>query len=105
MEKDPKTPIRKFANELKAYKKPVRTAVNQDLSPGLNPIDYFIWDVLENKTNATSHPNIGSLMTVTEEQWNKISEEFMLKICKSFWRRVETIIEKKMVAILSKFTV
>ena len=33
-----------------------------------------------------------------------MSEEFILKTCKSFQRRVDIIIEKK-VAILSKFTV
>ena len=43
--------------------------------------------------------------TAFEEEWNKISEEFILKACKSFSRRVDTIIEKKMTAILSKFTV
>ena len=32
-------------------------------------------------------------------------EEFILKACKSFRRHVDTIIEKKMAAILSKFTV
>ena len=67
----------------------------------LNPLDYAIWDVLENKTNATSHPNIGLLKTATEDQ---MSEEFILKVCKLFQRCVDTI-KKKMVAILSKFTV
>ena len=41
----------------------------------LNHLDYATWgvleNVLENKTNATSHPNIGSLQTATEEEWNK----------------------------------
>ena len=32
--------------------------------------------VLENETNATSHLNIGF-----EEEWNKMSEEFILKAC------------------------
>ena len=32
-------------------------------------------------------------------------EEFILKACKSFRSRVDTIIDKKMVTILSKFTV
>ena len=49
---------------------------------------------LENKTNATSHLNIGSLMTAIEEEWNKMSEEFLLKALKLFRRRVDTIIEK-----------
>ena len=47
-------------------------------SPDLNPLDYAIWGVLENKTNATSNPNIGSLEAAIEEKWNKMSEEFIL---------------------------
>ena len=46
-------------------------------------------------------------MTAIEEEWNKMSEEFILKGCKSFPRHVNTIIEKKkkMAVILNKFTV
>ena len=86
--------IRKQANNLKVYKKTVRTAIKQDLSPDLNPLDYAIRDILENKINATSHPNIGSLKTAIEEEWNKMSEEFILKATKPFRRRVDTIIER-----------
>ena len=49
---------------------------------------------LRKQTNATSYPNIYTLKTAILEEWNKISEEFILKICKSFERRVDTIIEK-----------
>ena len=56
-------------------------------------LDYTIWGILENKTNATFHPNIGSLKTVIEEEWNKMFEEFS-KACKLFWRCVDTITEK-----------
>ena len=73
-------------------------------SQDLNPLDDAIWSILKNRTNTTSHPNIGSLKTAIEGEWNKTSEEFILKACKSFQRRVDTIIEK-MVAIMSKFTV
>ena len=55
-------------------------------------LDYVIWDVLENKTNVTSHPNIGSVKTAIEEEWNKMYEESILKWCKSFRRHVDTII-------------
>ena len=65
------------------------------LSPDLNPLDYAIWGVLENKTNVISHPNIDSLKSAIEEKWYRMPEEFILKACKSFWRRVDTIIEKK----------
>ena len=58
---------------------------------------------LENKTNATSHPNIGSLKTAIEEKWNKMSK-FSLKAWKSFRRRFDTI-EKKMATILDKIIV
>ena len=90
---------------MNVYEKTVMTAIKQDLSLDLNPLDYAIWGILENKKYATSHPNKGSLKTALEEEWNKMSEEFILKACKAFWRHVHTIIEKKMVAILSKFTV
>ena len=39
-----------------------------------------MWGVLENKTNATSHPNIDSLKTPIEEEWNKMPKEFILKV-------------------------
>ena len=59
-------------------------AINQDLSPDLDPLDFVIWEILENKTNAISQPNIGSLKTAVAEEWTKISEEFILKACKLF---------------------
>ena len=99
IKKDTTTSIRKYANELKVIKKTERTVIKQDLSPNVNPLDYAIWGILDNKTNATSHPNIGSLTSAIEEEWNKMSEEFILKSCKSFRRRVDTITEKRMVAI------
>ena len=63
-------------------------------SPDHNLPDYTIWGVLENKTNETSHPNIGFLKTAIEEEWNKLSEELILKGRKSFWKCVDTIIEE-----------
>ena len=45
------------------------------------PLDNAIWGILENKKNATSHPNICSLKTAMEEKWNEMSEEFILKAC------------------------
>ena len=46
-------------------------------NPDHNPLEYTISGILENKTNAISHPNIA-----IEEKWNKMSEEFILKACK-----------------------
>ena len=82
IKKDPITSMRWHGNQLKDYEKTVRTAIKQDLSPDLNPLDYAIWVVLENRTKATFYPSIDSLKTAIEKEWNKISEEFILKKCK-----------------------
>ena len=58
----------------------MRATIKQDLNQDLNIIDYDRWSVLEKKTNAISHPNIGLLKTAIEEEWNKISEELILKM-------------------------
>ena len=62
----------------------------QTLTPWLR----YVGRLKNKKTNATSHPNIGSFKTAIEEEWHKMSEEFILKACKSFQKRVDTIIEK-----------
>ena len=87
--------IRKHANESIVHTKTMETAIKQDISPDINPLDYTIWGVLENRTNATPHPNIDSLTAAIEDEWNQMSEEFILMACKSFRRRVDTIIKKK----------
>ena len=79
IKKDATTSTRKHANELKVHEKTVRTAIKHDLSPDSNPLDYAISGVLENKTNATSNRNIGSFKIAIEEEWNKMSEEFISK--------------------------
>ena len=79
---------------MRVNEKTVRTAIKQDSSPNHNSLYNTIWGILENKTNTTSHPNIGLLKTAIEEEWNKMSEEFILNACKLFRRHVDTIIEK-----------
>ena len=59
-------------NLLNAETKPKKTVIiGVPLWPPsslhLYPLDYATWSVLENKTNATSHPNIGSLKTALGE--------------------------------------
>ena len=99
---DPATSITKQANKLKVHKKTVRTVIKQDLSPDFNPLDYATWGILENKINATSHANIGSLETAIK--WNKMSEEFIWSDANHFeCVLIQSL--KKMVTILSKFTV
>ena len=102
--KDPTTTIRKYVNQLKVHEKIVSITIKQNLSPDINPLDCAIWGILENKTNATSYQNIGLIKTTIKEEWNKMSEESILKSYKLFRSRFDTVIEKKMVAMLNKFT-
>ena len=90
---DPKTSIKKACSWIESLQENCEDN-KEDLSPDFNSFDYAIWDVLENKTNATSHPNIGSLKTAIKEEWNKMSEEYIFKTCKLLGRCVNTIIEK-----------
>ena len=94
IKKDPTISIRKHANKLKVHKKTVRTAIKQDLNPDLNPLEFAISGILENK-NTTSNPNFSSLKAAFEDKLNKMSEEFILKACKLFRRHIDTITEKK----------
>ena len=45
-------------------------------SPDLNPLDYAVWSVLEKNTRHCQ-PNIGSIRTAIEEEWNKTSRLFL----------------------------
>ena len=78
----------------KSTKKLRGEELNKIQAHTFNPLDFAILGVLENKTNVTFHPNIGSLTTAIKEEWNKMSEEFILKACKSFRWHIYTIIEK-----------
>ena len=91
IKKDPTTLIRKYANKLKVHWETVKTTIKQDLSPDLNSLEYALYDVIESKTNTTSHPNIGSLKTSIEGEWNRMFEVIILKVCKSFQRHVDTM--------------
>ena len=91
--KTPKQSQKFFRNNWSFFYK--ETPFQLRSSPDLNPHDLAIWGVLRKKTNATSHLDIVSLKTAVEKEWNKTSEEFILKACKSFRRRFDTIIEKK----------
>ena len=40
-----------------------------------------------------------------KKELNNLLKEFILKACESIWKRVDIVIEKEMMSILSKFTV
>ena len=84
IKKGPSTSIRKHADELKVHEETVKTSIKQFSSTDFNSLDYAIQGVLENKTNTNFHPDIGSLKIAIEKEWDKMPEEFILKICRPF---------------------
>ena len=68
---------------------------NGPYSPDLNPIDYSIWSILENKACANSHTSIDTLMTSLNREWGKIPQETLRTAVEAFPRRLKAVIQKK----------
>ena len=62
-------------------------------SPDLNPLDCFIWWLLDHATNRTSDSNVDFLKETITQKWLKLSPEYLT--CASFRRRVKAVIEKE----------
>ena len=52
--------------------------------PDLNPVDYAIWGILEQKVYRKQIRNIEHLKMVIEEEWNKISQNEINKAIEEF---------------------
>ena len=62
-------------------------------SPCLNPLEYVVWSVLEDRVGATSHPSVDALKVKVKEEWAALTPAFIKKSCRSFRRCVEATIE------------
>ena len=61
-------------------------------SPDLNPLDYFVWGVLEARTNSVFHPNLDSLKTSIVEQFALLDRHDVIKACRAFRTRVQKVV-------------
>ena len=95
--------IKKHANELKVHRKILRIAITQDFSPNLNPL-IMLYEAFKKTKQMRLPIKILVHLTATDENWNKMTEEFLLNVCKSLRRRVDALI-KKIVSILSIFVI
>ncbi|KAI6655713.1 hypothetical protein LOD99_1855 [Oopsacas minuta] len=50
-------------------------------SPDLNPIDYFVWSIFENKACSVSHNTVSSLTISLCREWEKIPPRYPKKLC------------------------
>ena len=51
-------------------------------SPDLNLLDYYVWGVLENKTNSVFHTNINSVKDAVREQFTLLDKVEVAKACR-----------------------
>ena len=57
-------------------------------SPDLNPMDYSVWSILEQKVCSTKHSSVESLKQSLEKEWDAISTDTLRKIVDSFPKRL-----------------
>lgn len=61
-------------------------------SPDLNPLDYYIWGVIEREANKELHNTKDSLKDTTAHLMGNISKEHLLRLCSHFRSKVESVI-------------
>lgn len=61
-------------------------------SPDLNPLDFSVWANIEARVCEHPHSNLNSLRTSITKHWREISSDYIVKVCKSFRRRLEAVI-------------
>uniref|UniRef100_A0A914DD91 DDE-1 domain-containing protein n=1 Tax=Acrobeloides nanus TaxID=290746 RepID=A0A914DD91_9BILA len=61
-------------------------------STDLNPLDYSIWSILEEKACSKPHPNLDSLKKALTKAWNEIPLETLIKTVDDFPKRLAACI-------------
>uniref|UniRef100_A0A914DZ86 Transposase n=1 Tax=Acrobeloides nanus TaxID=290746 RepID=A0A914DZ86_9BILA len=62
-------------------------------SPDLNPMDYAIWSILQEKACQKPHPNVESLKRALKKAWDEITLETLIKIVDNFPKRLKSCID------------
>ena len=73
----------------------VRAKIWPSSSPDLNLLDYFLWGVLQARTNASPHSSVNSLKTCIVRATRKIKKAEVAAAAKRFRSRVEAVIAQK----------
>ena len=62
-------------------------------SPDLNPLDYYVWSVVERDSNKQRHANTDSLSKAVKKAFKNLSSEILSNACRRFRSRLEAVIE------------
>ena len=61
-------------------------------SPDLNPLDYYVWGVVERETNKHPHNTLDSLRAVIARVMTHMDKAPLIRACKRFRQRIEAVI-------------
>ena len=61
-------------------------------SPDLNPLDYYVWGVVERETNKHPHITPDSLRAAITRVMTHMDEDHLIRACKCFRQRIEAVI-------------
>lgn len=61
-------------------------------SPDLNPLDYSVWRFMKAKACANRHSNTTALKRTITRAWREMDSEYVIRTCRSFRKRIETVI-------------
>lgn len=64
-------------------------------SPDLNPLDFSVWGVLQEKVNATPHSDLESLRLALVKAWNELDDTYLRELALSYDRRLKACIRAK----------
>ena len=62
-------------------------------SPDLNPLDFYVWGVVERVTNKSRHPNVASLRAAIEAAFTDMDCDALKRTCARFRPRMEAVIQ------------
>jgi hypothetical protein len=61
----------------------------------LDPLDYAVWSILEEKACAKLHKDVESLKRALIKAWDEITEGMLEKIVDNFPKRLKACVESK----------
>lgn len=64
-------------------------------SANLNPLDYSVWSVLEDKVSAHSHRNVESLKKALVKAWDELDVDYLRATTAAFPKRLRQVIRAK----------
>ena len=62
-------------------------------APELNPLDYSIWSYLQEKACNKTHSSVTALKRSILAAWDSMSDEYIRKVCSTFRRRVQAVVD------------